>query len=252
MTKAEPRRAVRPKTGTDRRPDRSGHDAQSLPMIAASAVLIALVALDTGAPPEATDNSAESRGRVLFQKAETNYNLGKFEAARADYQASYDVDPHPALLFDIGQCYRNMGDYERAQFFYRRYTMVAPTSPNRPAVERLIAEMERLAEEREAREHPASAAGNPAPGAPGAAPVLAAGGAVGSGRPAEHAGAQLLQSPAEQARSAPPRPLYRRAWFWGGVGAVVVAGVAAAVVLSHNGPSGTLPPIDARSPGAAP
>ncbi len=197
------------------------------------------------------DNSAESRGRVLFQRAETNYNLGKFEAARADYQASYDVDPHPALLFDIGQCYRNMGDYERAQFFYRRYTMVAPASPNRPAVERLITEMGRLAEERQAREHPASVAGNPPSGVPVVSPIFATG-VAGSVPPAEHAGPQLLPSPAEQARSVPPRPLYRRAWFWGGIGAVVVAGVAAAVVLSHDGPSGTLPPIDARGPGATP
>ena len=142
------------------------------------------------------------------------------------------------LLFDIAQCYRNLGDYDRAQFFFRRFTVAAPDSPNRPAVERLIAEMGRLEQERQAKEQ----GGGGGTASPGVAVLAATDSVRREGQP----GTSLL-APATAASSTPARrPIYRRPWFWGGVGAAVVAGVVAAVVLTHEQPSGTLPAIDAR------
>ena len=83
--------------------------------------------------------AGERPGRVLFEQAEAKFNTGRFDEALVDYQAAYDAEPLPAFLFNIGQCYRNMGNYERAQFFFRRYAALDPRSPNRPAAERLIA-----------------------------------------------------------------------------------------------------------------
>ena len=78
--------------------------------------------------------------------AETKFNLGRFEEAAVDYQAAYEAEPLPAFLFNIGQCYRNLGNYERAQFYFRRYVQLDPRSPNRADAEQLIAEMDRMAE----------------------------------------------------------------------------------------------------------
>ena len=78
--------------------------------------------------------------------AETKFNLGRFEEAAADYQAAYEAEPLPAFLFNIGQCYRNLGNYERAQFYFRRYVQLDPHSPNRADAEQLIAEMDRMTE----------------------------------------------------------------------------------------------------------
>lgn len=206
-------------------------------MTRAGAVLASLLAFAAVSTAHATEAGGPRPGRVLFERAEANFNRGKFEEARADYQAAYDVEPLPAFLFNIGQCYRNLGDYERAQFFFHRYTVLDPRSPNRGAAERLIAEMNRLADERRARDRGESIAVNVATPLP--APAL--------GAQADRSAGGAVLAPTVQTTAGPaPAPLYRRTWFWVAVGGTVVLGAAAAIALSHDTPSGTLPVIDAR------
>jgi hypothetical protein len=52
-------------------------------------------------------------------------------------------------------------------------------------------------------------------------------------------------------RQAPPpaesRPIFKRWWFWTGAGAIVAAGVVAAILIARPGnPQGSLGTIDAR------
>ena len=197
---------------------------------AAIAVVLAASAALAGQARAAADGAAGDRpGRVLFEQAEAKFNVGRFEEALVDYQAAYDVEPLPAFLFNIGQCYRNLGNFERAQFFFRRYTALDPRSPNRPAAERLIAEMDRLAGER------AGAPGGADPGPPSL-----------DIRTSAAAPAAFVAAPG-RAAAAPAPPVYRRAWFWVAVSAVVVAGgVAAAFAVAHDDPRSSLRPIDAR------
>jgi tetratricopeptide (TPR) repeat protein len=177
---------------------------------------------------------AERPGRALFERAEANFNRGNFEAARLDYQAAYDVEPLPAFLFNIGQCYRNLGDYTRAQFFFQRFTILDPGSPKRPAAERLIVEMGRLEEERRAQARTEPPPPSLTPAALAARPTPAN---------EDGKGAMLRQTGAP---ANPPRPFYRRAWFWAGIGGAILLGSAVALALSDREPDGTLPPIDAR------
>ena len=207
-------------------------------MIRAQAVLVGLIALGAAAPAAAGEPRGEQPGRVFFERAEANFNRGQFEAARADYQAAYDVEPLPAFLFNIGQCYRNLGDYDRAQFFFQRYTMLDPHSANRPAADRLIAEMSRLAQERRAEKPTDARAMTVASTAPIPAPVASAGASDS---------APLVGPVVQETRPPAARPIYRRPWFWVGVGGAVVAGTALAFALSQDAPRGTLPSIDARS-----
>src|SRR3954471_10602850 len=123
------------------------------------------------APASAT--AGEKASRELFQRAEKSFNLGKFPEALADYEAAYEAKPLPAFLFNIAQCHRNMGNYERARFHYRRYLSLEPRSANRALVEDLIAEMTRLLD-RQAADHQA-AAGAAAPAGPSATPPPTAG-----------------------------------------------------------------------------
>jgi len=210
-------------------------------MSRAAAIAFALVAfISVAAPAWAAGAGApgDRPGRALFEQAEAKFNVGRFDEALVDYQAAYDAEPLPAFLFNIGQCYRNMGNYERAQFFFRRYTALDPRSPNRPAAERLIAEMERLAAERAADEE----RGRSAP-----VPVSLVALAPATG-PEQPAGVVPTASLAEKAGERNgPRPLYRRPWFWVAVSAVVVVGgIATALAVTQDDPRSSLRPIDTR------
>ena len=205
-------------------------------MMRVAAIAAAFAALTPRAWAAGDAADGDRPGRVLFEQAETKFNLGRFEEALVDYQAAYDAEPLPAFLFNIGQCYRNLGNYERAQFYFRRYTTLDPHSPNRPAAERLITEMEKLAAERqstvESEQPPRPPDISTLPGA--------AGDHQATTRPAA-----FMAQPGRTTEA--PAPVYRRTWFWVAVSAAVVAGgVAAAVALMPNDPRSSLRPIDTR------
>lgn len=99
-------------------------------------------------PIEARSANAEARSaspqaKAEFAAAKRAYELGQFEQALAGYTDAYQRKSHPAILFNIAQCHRQLGNYERAAFFYRRYLALSVTRPkNAGVVEELIAEVE--------------------------------------------------------------------------------------------------------------
>lgn len=214
-------------------------------MMRVAVMVVAFSALVTSAWAAGDGGAGHRRGRALFEQAEAKFNVGRFDEALVDYLAAYDAEPQPAFLFNIGQCYRNMGNYERAQFFFRRYTALDPRSPNRPAAERLVTEMARLAAERPAdgeRERPPTPPPSPPPTlvAPAPAPITAAEQPTGAS-PTASVAVRTGNDPA------PARPVHHRAWFWVAVSAVVVVGgVATAFAVSQDDPRSSLRPIDTR------
>lgn len=61
------------------------------------------------------------RAKEHFDRAETQYRLGNFAAALADYQAALRLRRHPSIVFNIAQCYRQLKNRERAIFFYKLF-----------------------------------------------------------------------------------------------------------------------------------
>jgi hypothetical protein len=188
--------------------------------------------------PVAAASGNDRPGRVRFEMAETKFNLGRFEEAAVDYQAAYEAEPLPAFLFNIGQCHRNLGNYERAQFYFRRYLGLDPRSPNRADAEHLIAEMDRLAGERNMASPPPSLPALPAP---------ASGARADNGRAEDeraHAFAPVVAHKGDTTAGGPP--FYRRPWFWVGSAAIVAAAVAAGVLITRDDRQPSLQSIDAR------
>ncbi len=109
------------------------------------AVLLALLTLS--AP-----NSPRANARVLFAEAEEFYRLGEFDEALQRYELSYELSQKPALLFNIGQCYRELGQYEKAAFFYEQYLARERKSRHRKNVKSMIEYVEQQAAEQEERE----------------------------------------------------------------------------------------------------
>lgn len=210
-------------------------------------VVIVVVAALAGAARAEGSGDSEKEARRLFQEAELSFNVGKFAEALAAYQAAYEAKPLPGFLFNIAQCYRNMGDYERARFFFRRYLTLDPRTPNRRRVEALIDEMGRLLQQRadeEAARAPAGPAAEPSPPAPLVPPPAPA---PALREPAAPAPVVVALAPAAEPVPA-PAPIWRRWWFW--TGAAVIAAGAAVTVFVLTQPDtrapGTLDPIDGR------
>src|SRR5262245_13639819 len=89
-------------------------------------LLIALCLLSVTARITAADDSTRAAAKAHFDRAEKLYALARFSEARDEYQRAFDAEPLPALLFNIGQCSRNLGDYDAAVFSYRKYLQLTP------------------------------------------------------------------------------------------------------------------------------
>jgi hypothetical protein len=194
--------------------------------------LIALLLMGVS-PAARADARTDGQARSEFQKAQKAYDLGRFSDALEGYSEAYRLDPRPAFLFNIAQCHRQLGDYEKSAFFFKRYLSYFPDSkaPNQSVVDDLIIEVTRKAvdarRKQEEAKAPADAPVNPPPLA--TAPIGPAAGG-------------LQPSTVEEAR-----PVVTRWWFWTSVGVVVTTAVVTAVLVSRPHPRGTtLEPGDLR------
>jgi tetratricopeptide repeat protein len=220
----------------------------------ARAAVLAVAMISFAAPAARAGGAGiddDKEARRLFEHAELEFNVGKFPEALADYQSAYEAKPLPGFLFNIAQCYRNVGNFERARFFFRRYLALEPHAPNRHRVDELIAEMSRQLEAKQAEAAAAAPATSPPP--VDAKPVVVT--------PPPLAPVPALVEPMSTSQAAPSavlvtapvarpahRPVWKRWWFWTGVAAVVAGGVVATYVLTRpeTRTPGSLDPIDGR------
>lgn len=146
--------------------------------------------------------------RQELREGNAAYNLGQWEESCRHYARAYRLVEHADLLFNIGQCSRKSGDLGRALDAYKAYLRTSPEdASNREQALRIIAELNtqiaaaRLMNSADRKEAPEGAVGTPSPAAP---------------------------------RAPPSKPVYKRWWFWTGVGVVVVGSVAA-MALGSSG-----------------
>jgi hypothetical protein len=169
------------------------------------------------------DPKKEKQARGEFEKAERAFNLGRFQEALTGYRAAYDALPLPPFLFNIAQCYRNLGDGEQAIFFYQRYLSLDPEAPNRSVVEELVAEQRRLLDAKQAEAAAASKTVDLTP------------------RPEPVPSVMLVQPTPKKTTISP------KVWLAGVLGAALLGGVAILVLRGGGSPpSGALGSIDAR------
>jgi tetratricopeptide (TPR) repeat protein len=129
-------------------------------LLAAAVVLIAqplaLSAQEAVAPvPSPTDGArskglrppqvvispkAHARAAQITDEAQAHYDAGRFEEATAAYRRAYAVVPAPELLFNLGQCQRQLGRPQRSVRYFEAYLRLRPDAPHRPLVEQLIEE----------------------------------------------------------------------------------------------------------------
>jgi tetratricopeptide (TPR) repeat protein len=139
--------------------------------------VLALAATVTLAQPTA-GAEAKAQAREHYRRATVAYNLGNYDEAAAQYEASYRLVQDSALLYNIGQAYRLAGRQEKALAAYKGFLRTAaPDDPHRTAVEARVTELERALRPPEPPPPPPAAipppvASTPAPTPPGDVPVV--------------------------------------------------------------------------------
>jgi tetratricopeptide (TPR) repeat protein len=207
------------------------------------------------APADAGGSTTrKAAAKAEVQKAQVHYKLGRFDQALEAYSRAYELFNAPALLFNIGQCHKNLRDFERAIFFFEGY-LREESNPNprtRALAQELIAESRVEIE----RRRPAVATASKAAVATASkAAATASSGSASSvaamfGAPAAAPSASpLLLDRGEPSPTV--KPLTHRWWFWTtlGAGAIILAGGALAYYASGQGPtfqSGTVGVLDRR------
>jgi tetratricopeptide (TPR) repeat protein len=101
--------------------------------------------------PASAEDASMRAAKRHFERGERLFALGKFDQALDEYQKAYDARPLPDFLFNIGQCYRNLEQYDEAMFSFKKYLKDTPDAPNRESVEKLVAELELKKERGEGR-----------------------------------------------------------------------------------------------------
>jgi tetratricopeptide (TPR) repeat protein len=176
-------------------------------------------------PAHATDNKAVAKDAYL--EGQRLFELGEYQKALDSFKRAYLAYDDPAFLFNLGQCYRMLGDKPEAVRSYKQFLRKVPDVGNRVAIEKIVSDLEAAIEQdRAARARPPEG-------------VQAPNGESGPATTVTQPSAGTTTAEAKQ----PERPLYKKWWLWTIVGGVVVAGAAVGlgVGLANRGPGTTLP-----------
>ncbi len=85
-------------------------------------LLLIVLVLCQAAPTLARGQSSpRDQARKHFYAGEASYRTGSFREAVRSYQAALKLDPQPALIFNVAQCHRQLGERKKALFYYRLY-----------------------------------------------------------------------------------------------------------------------------------
>jgi tetratricopeptide (TPR) repeat protein len=183
-----------------------------------NAALLTVLALAIAAdPPPEKDPppDAAALARLHFESAQRHYKVGRFQEAFQDYQRAYELAPFPDLLFNMGQCQRNLKDYDRALFFFRSYLKEKKNATDRVRIEQLIAQLEG---ERTS-----------------VATVPTASVAIAEPEPAPPLTAPPAIEPAADQHDQKSGSIFRTWWFWAIVGAAALGAAGGVYVATQSG-----------------
>jgi tetratricopeptide (TPR) repeat protein len=114
-------------------------------------LLFALCLVTVAVPATTTvayaDDPAERAAKRHYERGKKLFNLQKFDDALEQFQKAYEASPISDFLFNIGQCQRNLGEYDAAIFSFKKFLKLEPEAANREQVEELIEDLQRKIDE---------------------------------------------------------------------------------------------------------
>ncbi|HEY8142190.1 MAG TPA: tetratricopeptide repeat protein [Kofleriaceae bacterium] len=106
------------------------------------ALACALLVAATSATALAQPTGDKKKALDLYDKGNTQYNLGRWKPAIELFTQAYEVYNAPEFLFNIAQAHRQDGNCSEALFFYRRYLANKPNATNKTEVDGFIKELD--------------------------------------------------------------------------------------------------------------
>ncbi len=199
------------------------HSRRKGPLLALHILLTTAIAAQTLGPA----NQAQAAGKKRVDKREVEarqaFAAGQYQQALDLYAQLYADKVHPTYLRNIGRCYQNLQEPDKAINAFRDYLRQAKdlSSAEKSEIDGYMVEMETLKKQQEevAQASAAKAAAaqqpTPLPVNPTVAPIAS--------NPSTTSPLQLTNPAPEPL--AQPTPFYKKGWFWGVVGVAVVGGV---------------------------
>jgi len=191
--------------------------------------------------------------RALVDAGDRDYKLARFEQALAEYTKAYEKFPAAPLLFNIAQCHRNRGQYDKAVFFYEGFLREARRDdPNRGVVEDLLRESrDALAKQQAARADEARTRADAEARQRADAEARKRADDEAQRRAEDDARRRAEEDRRlAMARHPAEAPVYRKWWFWSAIGGAAVAAGVTGFVLTRSTtlvePSGSLGGLDRR------
>jgi len=200
------------------------------------AVLALLVSATGAARADQAADAAEARR--FYEQGTKKYSMGDFPKAIELYKKAFDLLPDPVFLYNIAQAYRLSDNFKQAQFFYKSYLRNAPNAANRAEVEARIAELESMiARSRQTAESPPTGPVPPEGGPPSGGRVRIPSASDAADASDEGEGEESESPPAAPTDAdTRSRPIYKKWWFWAGIGAVAVGATIAVIAVSGGDP----------------
>lgn len=175
-----------------------------------SMVAVALALLSSSALAD------KDKAKAEYVAGSKSYDLNEFAAALEHFKNAYREESDPALLFNIAQCHRQLGDKQKAVGFYQSFLRKLPDAPNAADVRQRINSLQNeIASEQRSKSEPPQ--GTIAPGA----------------KPEPSPQPAPTPPPATApVTEAAPRPWYSSS---GAIGSFVVFGVGVAALATGGG-----------------
>jgi tetratricopeptide (TPR) repeat protein len=199
----------------------------------ALSVLALVSAFPRISPARADECSREemATAKPHFNSGAKAFRIGELQKAADEFKAAYEACASPLFLFNLGQTYRQLKDFDKALYFYKQFLSTAPPSDDRRAdVQKWIDQLDAQI----AARHPVEKISPATPTAvdpPKSAVAPNAASAASSPTP-------TLAAVAEQPKRV-RKPIYEQWWLWTTI-AVVAAGAGVAIAFGVE---------DARSSG---
>jgi tetratricopeptide (TPR) repeat protein len=190
-------------------------------------VALGVAGVARGATPEET-----SKARQHFQRGRVHFDLKEYPQALEEWKDAYRYVQDPILLFNIGQCHYKLEHWDEALSFYRNYlrrapeakTGAPPVSTGPPSTSPRPVEPPSGG--------PPAAAPPPSVSSPDKPPGGLIPPPVASSVPPPDSSPVTLTGTSDTGE---PPAIYKRWYFWAGVGAVVLTGVIITAAASRGG-----------------